>query len=50
MRVDHTHGGNIREVAKRYGLRPEDIIDFSASINPLGMSEKARKAVVEGIE
>ncbi|MBF8251409.1 MAG: Threonine-phosphate decarboxylase [Deltaproteobacteria bacterium] len=50
MLINHTHGGNIREVARRYGLRPEDIIDFSASINPLGMSERARKAVVERID
>lgn len=50
MRINHTHGGNIREIAKRYGLKPEEIIDFSASINPLGMSERARKAVVEGID
>ncbi|MBI4745167.1 MAG: threonine-phosphate decarboxylase [Deltaproteobacteria bacterium] len=50
MRINHTHGGNINEVAKRYGLKPEEIIDFSASINPLGMSKRARKAVVEGVD
>ncbi len=50
MRINHTHGGNIREIAKRYGLKPEEIIDFSASINPLGMSKRARKAVVERVD
>ena len=50
MRINHTHGGNINEIAKRNGLKPEEVIDFSASINPLGISKRARKAVVERID
>jgi threonine-phosphate decarboxylase len=30
------HGGNVYETAFRLGCAPEDILDFSASINPLG--------------
>ncbi len=30
------HGGNVFETARRLGCAPEEIIDFSASINPLG--------------
>ncbi|MDA7980739.1 MAG: cobyric acid synthase [Pirellulales bacterium] len=30
------HGGNLRELANRVGAKPDDILDFSASINPLG--------------
>ena len=30
------HGGNIRELAVRLGCPPEEILDFSANINPLG--------------
>jgi threonine-phosphate decarboxylase len=30
------HGGNIYEVAERMGVSPEAVLDFSASINPLG--------------
>ncbi|MGA2401046.1 MAG: threonine-phosphate decarboxylase CobD [Syntrophobacteraceae bacterium] len=30
------HGGNIYELAARAGCSPEEILDFSASINPLG--------------
>ena len=33
--MDKTHGGNIWKVASDSGIRPGDIIDFSASINPL---------------
>jgi threonine-phosphate decarboxylase len=30
------HGGNVYEVASELGCAPEQILDFSASINPLG--------------
>jgi threonine-phosphate decarboxylase len=47
--MDKTHGGNIWKIAKENSLRPEDIIDFSASINPLGLSPKAERAIQEAI-
>jgi threonine-phosphate decarboxylase len=31
-----THGGQLRQIAARYGLEPEQLIDFSANINPAG--------------
>uniref|UniRef100_A0A832A8B2 threonine-phosphate decarboxylase n=1 Tax=Desulfacinum infernum TaxID=35837 RepID=A0A832A8B2_9BACT len=34
--VQRIHGGNVYEMARRLGCSPEDILDFSASINPLG--------------
>lgn len=30
------HGGNVRRMAERAGCSPEDILDFSANVNPLG--------------
>ncbi len=39
------HGGNIKQICDKYGLNPDEIIDFSASINPLGCPEAVRKAV-----
>ena len=30
------HGGDIARVCETHGLRPDEIIDFSANINPLG--------------
>lgn len=48
--LNHTHGGNVIAVAGQFGLKPENIIDFSASINPLGISENARRAVFEHFE
>ena len=32
----HGHGGQVHALADRLGKRPEEILDFSASINPLG--------------
>jgi threonine-phosphate decarboxylase len=39
------HGGNIFTIARSLGVSPEDIVDFSASINPLGLAKGVRKAV-----
>ncbi len=33
------HGGNMAELAVKIGCQPEDILDFSANINPLGPPE-----------
>lgn len=41
------HGGDINRLCNRYGLNPDEIIDFSASINPLGCPEAVRKAISE---
>jgi len=49
-KLNHTHGGNIKEISKRYDLKPEDVIDFSASINPLGMSQLAKKAITDHLD
>jgi adenosylcobyric acid synthase len=39
------HGGNIRYLAAKAGLAESDIIDFSASINPLGPPEWLRSLI-----
>lgn len=39
------HGGNIKQICVKYGINSDEIIDFSASINPLGCPAVVRKAV-----
>ncbi len=39
------HGGNVDQICYKYNLNPDKIIDFSASINPLGYPEAVRNAV-----
>ncbi len=43
--VERKHGGNIYQVARQLGVKPETIIDFSASINPLGYAPRVKKAL-----
>ena len=45
MANEHEHGGNVFAVARDLGLSPERILDFSASINPLGMAPGVREAL-----
>ena len=43
--MKNTHGGNIYKVAAAHNVAPQDITDFSANINPLGMSPKGQEAL-----
>lgn len=44
------HGGNIREAAALTGLNAEQLIDFSANINPLGMPDTLRRAIIGNLD
>lgn len=46
----NTHGGNIWSASKRYNIAPDNFIDFSANINPLGPSPLAIEAMHDGIK
>ncbi|MBU5611337.1 threonine-phosphate decarboxylase CobD [Geomonas azotofigens] len=50
MAIPHEHGGNVFAVARNLGLAPERIIDFSASINPLGMAPGVREALTASLD
>jgi threonine-phosphate decarboxylase len=34
--AEAVHGGRVYDAARRWGVAPEEVIDFSANINPLG--------------
>ena len=38
------HGGINAAELRELGLRPEQVIDFSSNINPLGTSERVKQA------
>ena len=42
--LDREHGGNVYRWAQKARIDPAEIVDFSASINPLGPPASARKA------
>ncbi|GAB4345437.1 MAG: cobyric acid synthase [Desulfobulbaceae bacterium] len=47
---DTGHGGNLRALARRAGVEPGAILDFSASINPLGPPASLRRIVSRSLE
>ncbi|GFO68729.1 threonine-phosphate decarboxylase [Geomonas limicola] len=50
MSSSHEHGGNVFAVARTLGVAPENVIDFSASINPLGMAPGVGRALAENLD
>ena len=45
-----SHGGDIWQVAEKYEILPDDVIDFSANINPWGVSLEVVKAVKKRLD
>lgn len=50
MNRSFSHGGTVLSIARELGITPESILDFSASINPLGPSPGVRKAAEAAFE
>jgi threonine-phosphate decarboxylase len=48
--LDCVHGGDVREASREFGIAPEDLLDFSANINPLGFPEEVRQSVSAHLE
>ena len=48
--VDRTHGGDVEHWAQSVGIEAGEILDFSASINPLRPPATARKAFIESYD
>ncbi len=39
---DHFHGSDLEKIEKFYGIKKEEIISYSANVNPLGLSSKLK--------
>ncbi len=44
------HGGNIDEICRKYNISKDEITDFSANINPLGLNENIKNSIINSIE
>lgn len=44
------HGANIFELCDIYGVKHDELMDFSSNINPFGSSDKAKKQVIDNID
>ncbi|MCL2873435.1 MAG: aminotransferase class I/II-fold pyridoxal phosphate-dependent enzyme [Defluviitaleaceae bacterium] len=44
------HGGNLDEIERLFGINKSEIRDFSGNINPMGIPESVKKAIIENID
>ncbi len=42
---DHFHGSDLEKIEKFYGIKKEDITNFSANVNPLGISPNLKQTL-----
>ncbi len=47
---DHFHGSDLETIEKVYGIKKEDIVSFSANVNPLGISPKLKTTLSERVD
>lgn len=47
---NNTHGGNLYAAQRQAGSAVNEILDFSANINPLGLSEQIRQTLYASLE
>ncbi|MBO5524305.1 MAG: aminotransferase class I/II-fold pyridoxal phosphate-dependent enzyme [Roseburia sp.] len=47
---DHFHGSDLEKIEEIYGIKKEEIVSFSANVNPLGVSPLLRSALSEKID
>ncbi len=47
---DHFHGSDLEKIEEIYGIKKEDIVSFSANVNPLGISENLRRELASDID
>ena len=47
---DHFHGSDLETIEKIYGIKKENIVSFSANVNPLGISPKLKETLAERID
>lgn len=47
---DHFHGSDLEKIEQIYGIRKEDIVSFSANVNPLGISSHLRSSLAAQLD
>lgn len=48
--MEYEHGGNIHRFIRESGKKAEEILDFSANINPLGMSSLGEQRMIDSLQ
>lgn len=44
------HGGDIYKASRQYGFRQEELLDYSANINPMGVPEGIKERIISSID
>ena len=47
---DHFHGSDLEKIEQIYGIKKEDIVSFSANVNPLGLSGRLRSELPKHLD
>lgn len=47
---DHFHGSDLEKIEAIYGIKKDEIVSFSANVNPLGISTKLRTSLSEHLD
>ncbi len=47
---DHFHGSDLEKIEEIYGIKKEEIVSFSANVNPLGVSPLLRQTLSDKID
>jgi threonine-phosphate decarboxylase len=50
MSTTQLHGGDLDVISRRYGIPKDEIINFSGNVNPLGLPEEVRTAIISGVD
>ena len=44
------HGSDIEKICQYYSLKKEDIVNFGANVNPLGLSRRVKDAIAANLD
>lgn len=47
---DHFHGSDLEKIEKVFGIKKEEIVSYSANVNPLGISHKLREVLSQHLD
>jgi len=50
MKIINQHGGDLEEIERQYNIPKEELINFSGNVNPLGIPESIKKAIIKNID
>ena len=47
---DHFHGSDLEKIEKVYGIKKEELVSYSANVNPLGLSDNLKEHLARHLD